>query len=210
MERIKEIILDTAEETLGRKKGKKAKPWLSSQVFELSAQKKKARISNDTKQYKKLKSEIQRKVRADKRVWLEEQCQLIGEYDRKHKSKAMFKQIKKAKKKTINSSQLPIKNKNKETLIEKEEIMCRWREYGQDLFCLPEGDTQIAESVDPPPILIPPEPPPLLDEVEDAIKSLSRGKSPGLDNLPAELIKASDTFGKKMHSLTHKENLGNM
>ena len=175
MKNIKKIYLDTAEKTLGRKKGKKAKPWLSSQVFELSAQKKKARVMNNREQYKKIKSEIQRKVRADKRAWLEEQCQLIGEYDRKHKSKAMFKQIKKAKKKTINSSQLPIKNKNKETLIEKEEIMCRWREYGQELFCLPEGDTQVLESDDAPTIPIPPEPPPLFDEIEDAIKSLSRG-----------------------------------
>ena len=33
--------------------------------------------------------------------------------------------------------------------------------------------------------------------LQDAIKSLSRGKSPGIDNLPAELIKASDTFGKQ-------------
>ena len=77
MKNIKKIYLDTAEKTLGRKKGKKAKPWLSSQVFELSAQKKKARVMNNRKEYKKIKSEIQRKVRADKRAWLKEQCQLI-------------------------------------------------------------------------------------------------------------------------------------
>ena len=109
----------------------------------------------------------------------------------------MFKQIKKTKKKKINSSQLPIKNKNKETLTDKEKIMNRWKEYGQDLFCFPEGESQSTDSEEPPEVPIPPEPPPLLAEVENAIKLLSNGKSPGLDNLPAELIKSSDVFGKK-------------
>ena len=55
---------------------------------------------------------------------------------------------------------------------------------------------------DPP---IPPEPPPLLHEVEDAIKLLSNGKSPGLDNIPAELIKATGVLGKKaIHNLCCK------
>ena len=34
-------------------------------------------------------------------------------------------------------------------------------------------------------------------EVEDAIRMLSNGKSPGLDNVPAELIKAIGDFGKQ-------------
>ena len=45
---------------------------------------------------------------------------------------------------------------------------------------------------------IPPEeqePPPLLSEVENALKKLSSGKSPGLDGIPAELIKATGPCG---------------
>ena len=42
---------------------------------------------------------------------------------------------------------------------------------------------------EPPPDIVPPEPPPLSSEVDSAIKLLSYGKSPGMGNLPADLIK---------------------
>ena len=42
------------------------------------------------------------------------------------------------------------------------------------------------------------EPPPLLSEVEHAMKRLSTGKSPGLDGIPAELIKATGPAGIKL------------
>ena len=104
------------------------------------------------------------------------------------------------------TSQLPIRDKNKNTLTDKSEILNRWKEYGQDLFCKPQGDDQLPtppnDTPEPP---IPPEPPPLLHEVEDAIRLLSNGKSPGLDNIPAELIKATGIFGKKaIHRLCVK------
>ena len=83
--------------------------------------------------------------------------------------------------------------------------MNRWREYGQDLFCRPDGDPETAPNDVPPDPPIPPEPPPLLHEVEDAIRLLSNGKSPGLDNIPAELIKATGDLGKKaIHNLCCK------
>ena len=159
-----------------------------------------------TAEYKLLRAEIQKNIRADKRRWLEEQCQLVGEYDRLHKSKSFFKQIKETKTKKRPSSQLPIKDKNKNTLTERTDIMNRWKEYGQDLFCKPQGDLQIPPPpIDTPDSPIPPEPPPLLHEVEDAIRLLSNGKSPGLDNLPAEMIKATGIFGKKaIHRLCLK------
>ena len=76
--------------------------------------------------------------------------------------------------------------------------MERWKEYGQSLFCLPDGETQPTPPPDSPPENdVPPEPPPLLSEVQSAIKHLSNGKSPGMDNLPADFIKISGEFGKK-------------
>ena len=42
------------------------------------------------------------------------------------------------------------------------------------------------------------EPLPLLSEVENAIKKQSSGKSPGLDGIPAELVKATGPYGVKM------------
>ena len=67
--------------------------------------------------------------------------------------------------------------------------MDRWKEYGEKLFDSPSASNS-------PPPLPPPqedivtEPPPLRSEVEYALKKLKSNKSPGLDNIPAELIKA--------------------
>ena len=90
--------------------------------------------------------------------------------------------------------------------------MNRWKEYGQDLPCFPEGESQPTESEEPPEVPSPhtpgaissrediaPEPSQLLAEVENATQLLSNGKLPGLDNLPEELIKSSDVFWEKMH-----------
>ena len=82
-------------------------------------------------------------------------------------------------------------------MTNKDEIMKRWKEYGQSLFCLPDGETQPTPPPDPPPENdVPPEPPPLLSEVESAIKHLSSGKTPGMDNLHADFIKISGDFWK--------------
>ena len=89
--------------------------------------------------------------------------------------------------------------------------MSRWEEYGQSLFCLPDGETQPPPPPEPPPYSdLPPEPPPLLSEIEAAIKQLGYGKSPGLDNLPADLLKNTGDFGKKKYSPPMFKNLVNL
>ena len=66
--------------------------------------------------------------------------------------------------------------------------MERWKEYGAELFERPDGELPMTENRLPPNEQ---EPPPLLSEVENAMKKLSSGKSPGLDGIPAELVKAT-------------------
>ena len=79
------------------------------------------------------------------------------------------------------------------------EILCRWKEYGEELFQKNDNESEIQtiyfNEVDK-------EPSPLLSEVERAIRDLHSGKAPGLDNIPAELVKASGpTAVKVLHML---------
>ena len=71
-------------------------------------------------------------------------------------------------------------------MVEEEDVLGRWHEYGSGLF--ESRDSQYAaEYMDFENI----EPEPLLEEVLAAIDQLKSGKSPGLDGIPAELIKNS-------------------
>ena len=193
---IKEIYLTSADDILGKRRRKKAKPWISAETIEIATRKRAARIENNRTEYRRLKAEVQKNIRADKRKWLEEQCQKIDEFDKKHQSKSFYRQIKNIKSKKYATSQLPIYDKDKNTLIDKTQIMGRWREYGQGLFCLPEGETESTPEPLPPPDMTP-EPPPIQSEVDKAITLLSFGKAPGIDNCPADLIKMSGEHGKK-------------
>ena len=90
-----------------------------------------------------------------------------------------------------------LNNKEGNTLTEMNDILNRWHEYGLQLF-----DTHIEKQPKPPDLSYEnTEPLPLVDEVTTAINQLKTGKSPGLDGIPAELIKSSDTAGKR--STTH-------
>ena len=216
---VKDVFLSTADDVLGKRRRRRNKPWIKEETLELTKKKREARIKNDRVEYATLKADVQRKIRADKKDWLKDQCLKIDEFDKKHQSKAFFRQIKSTKSNRFITSQLPIKDKDQKTLIEKTQIMKRWQEYGQSLFCTPEDEIQPDPPPDPPPLSPippipsyippeppiltpippppPPEPPPILSEIEHAIKLLSYGKSPGLDNLPADLIKLTGDSGKK-------------
>ena len=91
------------------------------------------------------------------------------------------------------------KDKNGKTLTEEKEILDRWKEYGSSLFENTGAKTSFStESLER-------EPEPLMEEVMAAFKQLKSRKSPGLDNVPGELIKYSGLEGREaMHYLCCK------
>ena len=90
-----------------------------------------------------------------------------------------------------------IRDINGQVLTKPEEVLARWKEYGEILFKKPEEDGEVAwrNSVDAF------EPPPLLEEVQAAVEKLKRRKTPGLDDIPSESLKES---GKKMLEVLHR------
>ena len=202
-EEISKIYKESADKTLGRKKGKPSKPYITEEVFQLAKLKSKARKEQKWEEYKSLKKEIRAKIRSDKAKWLEEECAKITEANAERKSKQFFQQIKKVKGAfpQVQGRSQSLNNKEGNTLTEMNDILKRWHEYGQQLF-----DTGIEKPIEPPDLSYEDtEPLPLLHEVTAAIDQLKTGKSPGLDGIPAELIKSSDTSGiKALHILCNK------
>ena len=65
-EQLKETWCSAAESTIGLKKAKKNKPWISTEVLDLADEKRKARKNSDMVNYKRLKSLLKTTVRRDK------------------------------------------------------------------------------------------------------------------------------------------------
>ena len=88
-----------------------------------------------------------------------------------------------------------IKDEDSKILTESEEIKDRWKRYCEELYasqetdCVPDNaDEDSCED----------EPDILLSEVTNAIQHLKNNKSPGPDEIPAELIKYADGSGAKV------------
>ena len=81
-----------------------------------------------------------------------------------------------------------IQDKSGKCLIEEKEILSRWREYCSELYNYEScGDNAVLDCSKPPEEDLQPI---LREEVEIAVASLKRGKSAGVDNIPAELVQA--------------------
>ena len=183
--KMEEIWIESATEILGEVK-KQKKPWISEEVMDIAAKKREAKKKGDTAEYSRLKREIQRLIRRDKNVWLENECAQIDEYGRLGKAKELYNKIKVVKKRPFHANQACINDKNSNTVTDPEKVLKRWHEYGANLFGKPENERPL--SIHNPEEQ---EPPPLLDEVVQAVRMLKCGKTPGLDGVPAELIQNS-------------------
>ena len=143
-----------------------------------------------------LKREIKRKIRRDKKDWLAQECAKINEHNENRKSRELFEQVRSVKQSKFQAKNQCINKSDGTTLTEPEEILNRWHEYGNALFndqAQNEPRNSSVSSFENFDL----EPEPLMTEIETAIKELKSRKSPGLDNIPGELLKHSGESGVK-------------
>ena len=146
---------------------------------------------------------IKRMCKEDKKKYLEKKCEKIELCMRRNDSRSMFEEIK-----SMIQSFKPrlgvIKDETGMTLTESDDILERWKQYCESMFKKEETEEvdmdEGRERTEPEDELEP-----LRSEVEWAIKSLKDGKSPGTDNITAELIRASGEAGVDIyHTLCKK------
>ena len=131
---------------------------------------------------------IRKRMKARREEWITDQCDQIDSGLQKGNSRLAFQLIKKITKKPLDKVSA-VQDKHGHLLTEDEKIMKRWTEYCKDLYNYkinPASDileTKFNDESDTGNLIILPE------EVESAIHHLKNGKSPGVDNIPAELLK---------------------
>ena len=130
---------------------------------------------------------VKRCTKKAKENWIGEQCSEIEENLRKNNSKRAYQLVKDLT--TMKQGKATtVPDRSGKCLTEEREILNRWREYCTELYNhKANGDPSVLNC---PQIHIEDDHPILRKEVEAAVQSLKKGKSDGVDNIPAELVQA--------------------
>jgi hypothetical protein len=120
----------------------------------------------------------------------------MEEYDKKGRSDLLYRKVQQITRtgKTAFSSCTAINGKDGKLLTEPQEVMNRWKEYTEELYCrdskpkMEELDVENEEDVEEDGMG-----PTLLEsEIKEAIRAMKCGKAVGVDGIPAELLKMLD------------------
>ena len=188
---ITSTISEAVERNLPTKQ-KKHSPWMSNgtkTAIEIKHKIRKEHGSSSTL-YKIAKAESKKLVKKDKITFTEKQLDTLNNLP---PNQQYYAAIKKLKTKPKNVS-WGIKDKNGNILTNKSDILTRWAEFYENLYYDDSADTTIDDSQEEP------IPPILKSEIVYAIGNLKPGKSPGLDNVYSEYIKAG---GKPLVDALH-------
>ena len=127
-------------------------------------------------------------MRADQTAFVENKCMEMEKAG--NNSKKVYSLVKELTQKSSARSDV-INDKSGATLTESADIKTRWVEYCSELY--EQKNAEEPTVTDPDDLEC--EPPPLLDEIRKAVHEIRNGKSPGYDDIPGELWKASGEEG---------------
>ena len=194
-----------------KRKEKPKKAWITSDTLTLVEARRKMKNTGsiaDKERYRALCKDIKKSARQDKRKWIENQCTEMSKYFGASKTKEAYKivhELKGQMKRTMKA----INDKNGNLMTEESEISSRWTEYARELFTgrgnYDEGVVMELNNRSGQHSSMNDEDEILLSEVENAINKLKNNKSPGIDDIPAELIRAGGPqIAKEIHVICNK------
>ncbi|XP_066285795.1 uncharacterized protein [Branchiostoma lanceolatum] len=136
--------------------------------------------------------------------WIEDQCEEIQHGMASGNSRKAYETLK-----TLTKTQQPraavIEDSSGNLLTENTAVLDRWTEYCTELYNY-ELQPDTAKLNNPHwAERVPDDLPILRDEVADAVRSMKLGKSPGIDNIPAELLRhGGEVVKDRYHELCRK------
>ncbi|PNF29495.1 hypothetical protein B7P43_G04553 [Cryptotermes secundus] len=214
-EAIRDNIKISDKESLGYYELKKHKPWFDEGCSKLLDQRKQAKLQwlqDPTEIHRdnlnNIKRETSRHFRYKKREYVKDKIDALAMNSKNKNIRDLYRGTNDFKRGYQPSSNL-VKDENGDLLADSHNILNRWRNYFSQLLnvhrvsAVRQTEMHTAEPLVPEPTHF---------EVESAIAKLKRYKSPGSDQIPAELIQAGgEILRSKIHNLItsiwHKEKL---
>jgi len=197
--------LEAANEIIPKNDGQRHKNWMNPEILQLME---KRRLNkNDEEEYKKINKQVKKACYEAHEKYLNKQC---DEIEKKYTQspKEAHQNIRVITGKYKSTSRLGcLKSKTGEIVMEKSEILERWKEYIYELYDDPERVSKpflFDEPLSGPEIL--------KCEIEKAIEQTKENKAVGPDEISVEMIKALDAIGLNvLHDLFNRiYNTGNI
>lgn len=177
---IKNDILAATEKILGYKKREPKKEWITTEILDMMEERRLAK--GNTQKYNLIHRKIRRRIKEAKNVW--NQCR--EELHAKHDAFNFHKKLKMITN-TFRKTNISKITKNNKIIIDPQDICNILEEYIQELF-------ENIRAVAPKDIPNNASGPPILEsEVTYAFSTLRNRKSPGKDNIHAEVLKLINT-----------------
>jgi len=188
---------------------KPRKPWISQDTLLLvedkqAAKARRLKCPEAMKEYTDIYKKVKKSARKDKRIWIQEQCAKVEQNHTDNKEREAYKLVKQITGGFKGANARVIKDAHGTLLSKEDDILKRWTEYTQQLYSDSGAhntsvisrleaihDRERSENYNE--ILV--------AEVERAIRRLKDRKSPGVDGIPSELIKAG---GPELVSEIHR------
>ena len=197
-------ITETAKSILGKRR-KTRRPWITKEVLEScdrrrELRRKKNEGKEQLEEYREANKTVRRLLRKAKEEWAEEQANLVESSFESNNARKVFKTIKNLTERRAKQINI-IEDKEGKLLTSSSDIANRWKEYCEELYNFKDDvdrtvleEDVVTEEDHEGEIL--------RAEVELAVRSLKTNKSPGADNVNAELIQCGgeDTV-KILHML---------
>ena len=131
--KIRDIVQETGNKTIPKKKKCKKAKWLSEEALQIAMKRREAKGKGEKERDTHLNAEFQRIARRDKKAFFSDQCKEIEENNRMGKNRNLFKKIRDTKG-TFHAEMGSIKDRNGMDLTETEDIKKRWQEYTEELY----------------------------------------------------------------------------
>ena len=208
-------IVEKVVERLVPEIEKKKNKWISEATLKLAKEKREIRMkmrdsADMVTKYKELCKQVKKSARKDKQDWMDKQCSEMEKYAGQHKTREVYKMVKNITRRW-QPRQSAIKDKEGNILMEKEKVRNRWTEYCRELYeDKDKTNGELRELVQELKEISPPqrndEEEDILEaEVERAIKRLKNNKSPGVDGITSEMIKAGgQRLMKEIHGMCNQ------
>lgn len=207
--KLEHLLVDTAVQSIGFKE-KGRKEWMSEETWKLVEERKaakseinasKTRLARMTSQEKhsNLDRAVKKSARRDKRRWAENIAKDAQKAAETNRSRDLYGAIRRLTKTPVLGGK-PLKDDNGEITTSKDEQMQLWTDFYRNMLAQTpnthdqalcdceshEVNQNITTEC------------PSIPEICEAIKALKNNKSPGLDNIPPELLLADPMTSSKL------------